>query len=124
VKPSPAISREVPPQAVSDQLEKILGSEIFSRSERLCVFLRFVVGESLAGRGDTLKEQVLAAELYGKRPGSADDDPIVRVDARRLRDKLREFYAGAEPGARFAGKARADAQIRTNRRERGWVWRR
>jgi Tol biopolymer transport system component len=82
------------PQAVCDQLEKILASEIFSRSERLCAFLRFVVSETLAGRGDTLKEQVLAAELYRKRPGSdPDDDPVVRVDARRVRDKLREFYA-------------------------------
>src|SRR5262249_29618266 len=46
------------------------------------------------GQGGSLKEQVLGSQLYGK---DADfdraADPIVRVDARRLRDKLREYYA-------------------------------
>jgi hypothetical protein len=79
---------------VRSQLDKVLASELFSRSERLSGFLRFVVEETLNGRGETLKEPVLAHELYGKE---ADFDgatnPIVRVDARRLRDKLREYYA-------------------------------
>src|SRR5262245_15138334 len=87
----------LPARAVRNQLEKILASEIFSRSERLSAFLRFVVEQALAGKGETLKEQVLAAELYSKRPSSStDDDPVVRVDARRLRDKLREFYAESD----------------------------
>src|SRR5215472_13303115 len=80
--------------AVRSQLQRILGSELFRRSERLSAFLRFVTEEALSGRGGVLKEQVLGSELYGKGPqfdGSAD--PIVRVDARRLRDKLREYYA-------------------------------
>src|SRR5262249_29643938 len=44
----------------------------------------------------SLKEHVIAVELYGK-PGDFDTaaDPIVRIDARRLRDKLREYYADA-----------------------------
>lgn len=57
-------------------------------------FLRFVVEWSLDGEGSSLKEQVLGSELYGKGPefdGSADH--IVRVDARRLRDKLGEYYS-------------------------------
>lgn len=86
----------IPTPVVRHQLERILTSEVFSRSDRLSAFLRFVVEETLAGRGHTLKEPVLAAELYRKRPGSStDDDPVVRVDARRLRDKLREYYAEA-----------------------------
>jgi Tol biopolymer transport system component len=79
---------------VRTQLERILASQIFVRSERLTRFLRFVVEKKLDGAGDTLKEQVLGHELYGK--GLEFDgavDPIVRVDARRLRDKLREYYA-------------------------------
>ena len=79
---------------VRTQLERILDSQIFVRSERLTRFLRFVVEKKLEGAGDTLKEQVLGRELYGK--GLEFDgaiDPIVRVDARRLRDKLREYYA-------------------------------
>ncbi|HET8549717.1 MAG TPA: DUF5050 domain-containing protein [Bryobacteraceae bacterium] len=56
--------------------------------------LRFLVEETLAGRGATLKEQVLACELYGRSTEFvAAADPVVRVDARRLRDKLREYYS-------------------------------
>ena len=79
---------------VRSQLDRILGSELFRRSERLSAFLRYVTEEALSGRGDVLKEQALGSELYGKGAefdGSAD--PIVRVDARRLRDKLREYYS-------------------------------
>jgi hypothetical protein len=77
---------------------KFLPTKSF-RSERLSAFLRFVVEETLAGRGTTLKEQVLALALYGRRPDSTSDDSIVRTDARRLRDKLRAYYSenGHEP---------------------------
>ncbi|HYZ83826.1 MAG TPA: hypothetical protein VE621_05465 [Bryobacteraceae bacterium] len=82
------------------QVDRILASEIFSRSERLSGFLKFIVEQTLEGRGDGLKEQVIGAEFYGKGPdfdGAADS--VVRVDARRLRDKLREYYSefGQEP---------------------------
>jgi hypothetical protein len=80
--------------AVLAQLERILASELFARSARLSAFLRFVVERTLQGQGSTLKEQVIGSQLYGK--GAEFDgaaDPIVRVDARRLRDKLREYYA-------------------------------
>ena len=80
--------------AVRAQLDRILANDIFTRSQRLSVFLRFVVEQTLDGKGNGLKEQVLGAEIYSKGPefdGAAD--PIVRVDARRLRDKLREYYA-------------------------------
>jgi serine/threonine-protein kinase len=87
---------QIPEHLLRNQLHKILASEIFSRSGRLCAFLRFVVDETLAGRGETLKEQVLAAEVYGRASGlTGDDDSMVRVDARRVRDKLREFYAAS-----------------------------
>jgi Tol biopolymer transport system component len=79
---------------VRSQLERILANELFRRSERLSAFLRFVSEEALSGRGAALKEQVLGSELYGKGPEfDGSTDPIVRVDARRLRDKLREYYA-------------------------------
>ncbi|HLH42655.1 MAG TPA: hypothetical protein VKV74_06705 [Bryobacteraceae bacterium] len=80
--------------AVRDQMERILESEIFSRSERLTAFLRFAVTETLEGRGETLKEQVIAASLYLNRQDSRRaEGASVRADARRLRDKLREYYA-------------------------------
>ena len=89
-----------PPAAdVRAELDRILASDIFTRSERLSAYLRFIVERTLAGEGDTLKEQVLAIGLYGKTADfNTAADPIVRVDARRLRDRLREYYASAPPG--------------------------
>ena len=79
--------------AIRVQLEKILASEVFSRSQQLRRFLSFIVEQSLAQQGHTLKESVLAHELYGKGTDfDGGTDPVVRVDARRLRDKLREYY--------------------------------
>ena len=53
------------------QLNKILSSEFFSRSDRLSAFLTFIVEQTLDGHGDTLKEQVIAIELYGNLQTSA-----------------------------------------------------
>jgi Tol biopolymer transport system component len=79
---------------IRSQLATILSSETFSRSDRLSAFLTFVVEQTLDGKGDTLKEQVIALELYGKGADfNTAGDPIVRVDARRLRDRLREYYS-------------------------------
>src|SRR5262245_13951168 len=92
-------SGEVPAALVRAELDRILASEVFARSSRLSSFLKFIVEKTLAGEGGSLKEHVIAIELYEK---SADfntaEDPIVRVDARRLRDRLREYYAGASDG--------------------------
>ena len=98
LQPRPA-ARQVDPgtsfdSRVRSQLARILANDLFVRSDRLRAFLRFVVERTLDGKGAGLKEQVLGSELYGRGPefnGAAD--PIVRVDARRLRDKLREYYA-------------------------------
>src|SRR5687768_14045606 len=84
-----------PDAAVRAELERILASDVFSRAQQLRRFLSFIVEHRLAGEKDALKESVLAHELY--RKGTDFDggvDPVVRVDARRLRDKLREYYEG------------------------------
>ena len=87
--------RELPDSDVRAQLERILASEVFSRSQHLRRFLTFIVEQRLAGEGPSIKESVLAHELYGKGTDfDGGTDPVVRVDARRLRDKLREYYEG------------------------------
>lgn len=93
--PSNQARSHVPASAVRAQLDRILASTVFSRSQHLPRFLSFIVDQTLAGQGHTLKESVLAHELYGKGTDfDGGTDPVVRVDARRLRDKLREFYEG------------------------------
>ncbi len=79
--------------AVGPALQRILDSKTFSRSDRLRRFLRFAVEKVLEGRGSSLKETVIALEVYD-RPTDYDPriDPIVRVEARRLRSKLGRYY--------------------------------
>jgi Tol biopolymer transport system component len=98
-QPKNPAPNDVSPSLVREELDRILASELFTRSERLSAFLRFVVEETLQGRGDGVKEHVIAMAVYGKGTDfSAAADPIVRVDARRLRDKVREYYASAPTG--------------------------
>ena len=88
-----------PDAAIRAELDRILASDVFARSQQLRRFLAFIVDQRLAGQSQSLKESVLAHELYGKGTDfDGGTDPVVRVDARRLRDKLREYYEGrADP---------------------------
>src|SRR5579883_924905 len=87
------ISNELSPEAVQNQVERILGSEKFARSKRLRSLLRFTVQQTLQGHADTLKEYVIGTEVL-KKPDSYDPrrDSLVRVLASRLRVKLKEYY--------------------------------
>lgn len=80
---------------IRNQLEKILTGSGFVQSVRMCRFLRYVVECSLSGDADRLKESVIGVAVFD-RPPSYDPkvDPIVRVEARRLRDKIHEYYEG------------------------------
>src|SRR4026209_292854 len=74
-------------------LERILGSATFQQVDRLKRFLQFIVTEQLEGRGDGLKEYVVGVQVFSK-DSSFDPrtDPIVRVQARRLRARLDRYY--------------------------------
>ena len=87
---------ELDPLAVRAHLAKILESGGFVKAERLCRFLRFTVDAKLKGEEDQIKEYVLGREVFD-RNGTYDPrtDPIVRVEARRLRTKLEEYYSAA-----------------------------
>jgi hypothetical protein len=80
---------------VQSELERILASAGFCNAERLTRFLRFVTEEALKGHGDRLKEYVLGVEVFDRAEGyDPRTDPIVRVEARRLRAKLQGYYDG------------------------------
>src|SRR5450755_968954 len=74
-------------------LDRILASPCFVQSERQQRFLKFIVTETLAGHSDRLKGYTIAIEVFD-RDVSFDPaiDAIVRVEAARLRAKLREYY--------------------------------
>lgn len=76
------------------ELERILSSGIFATADRMKRFLRFVIKETIDGRGDSLNEIQLGAEVYDRNEKfDPRVDSIVRVDAGRLRSKLRDYYA-------------------------------
>jgi serine/threonine-protein kinase len=78
---------------VSFWLQKVLASGLFNRSARLTRFLRFLVDQTLRGSAQDLKEYVIGVEVFDRHAGYDPRlDPIVRVEARRLRLKLRQYY--------------------------------
>src|SRR5437867_825525 len=83
-----------PPDEVRTELERILCSQALGGSDQLKRLLRLVVERTLNGRPELLKEYNLGLEVF-QRPPDYDPkiDPIVRVQARRLRSKLGEYYA-------------------------------
>ncbi len=85
---------EISLNEIRTELGKVLSSSLFSTAHRMRRFLRLVVEETLEGRGDNLNELLLGISVYD-RDKNFDPrvDSIVRVDAGRLRAKLREFYA-------------------------------
>lgn len=80
-------------QKVYDQLTRIFESPQFTRNERRREFLRHVVEETLAGRAGLLKGYSIALTIFA-RDESFDPatDPIVRLEARRLRQELEHYY--------------------------------
>ncbi|MGI4878437.1 MAG: hypothetical protein ACRYG4_13230 [Janthinobacterium lividum] len=84
------------PDAVRDQLVRLEASKAFHGSSRLTAFLRFVVNETLGGSGALLKEVIVGQAIYPRDPPyDPVIDSVVRVEARRLRRKLDEYYLGA-----------------------------
>ena len=84
-------------KAIREQLVRILRSGPFQKSSRKQRFLEYIVNETLAGR--SVKGYDVALEVFG-RPESFDPavDPVVRVEAGRLREKLREYYGADGQG--------------------------
>ncbi|HPT28121.1 MAG TPA: hypothetical protein PLZ95_17010 [Bryobacteraceae bacterium] len=78
---------------VQAQLDRILSSSAFSGSDRHRQFLSFVVNQALKGDTSKLNEFVLGFEVFNR--GESFDpriDSIVRVEARRLRERLKKYY--------------------------------
>jgi serine/threonine-protein kinase len=81
-------------QLLKEELERVLSSAAFARSERLSKLLRFLVERHIEGRDGELKESLIGVEAFGRRP---DYDPkldsTVRTEAVRLRARLNKYYS-------------------------------
>jgi TolB-like protein/Tfp pilus assembly protein PilF len=85
--------------AIRTQLDRVLSDPLFVNAPRLSQLLRYLVANSLAGHERELQEYSVAMAVFGR--GASFDpriDTIVRVQARRLRSRLDDYYHG--PGAR------------------------
>jgi TolB-like protein len=84
------------PLAIERQLDRITASDEFRKCPQLMRFLRFAVREALSERDGGSKERLIGMEVFGRASDyDAGADPVVRVEARRLRRKLADYYAGA-----------------------------
>lgn len=80
-------------EAIRNHLNRVLDSPAMKRSESLSSFLRFIVEETLSGRGDRLKARVVATKALGRDSNfDSKADPIVRIQAGRLRRALDRYY--------------------------------
>lgn len=94
MQPSSVLLNATPePQAVRDHLARILASRNFVVPQRVQGFLTYVVEETLAGRGDRLKAIAIATDVFGRGLDfDAMNDPVVRIEAGRLRRALERYY--------------------------------
>ncbi len=84
--------------AIAEHVDEALRSPLFVKAERQARFLRFVVDAALQSPAPLVREFDIARAVYDRR----DDydprvNPIVRVEAARLRARLREYYEASPP---------------------------
>ena len=81
--------------AIREQLDRIIESGPFLRAPRRQRFLQYIVNETLEGRSERLKGYNIALAVFDRSETfDSNVDPIVRMEAARLRDRLREYYEG------------------------------
>ena len=93
--PSPIEPDDIPVDEVRAALERVLRNGDFARNTNCTRILRFIVEETIEGRGARLKAFSIAT-LALNRPGDFNPqaNSIVRVQAKRLRELLGQYYAG------------------------------
>ncbi|MGO7958645.1 tetratricopeptide repeat protein [Rhizobium leguminosarum] len=86
------------------EAERLLADPRLHVSDRHRAFLRYIVDAVFEGRGDTVKAYSIAIDVFNRPPSfDPSSDPIVRIEATRLRETLAKYYEqlGDEPGARL-----------------------
>ncbi|OWV86263.1 adenylate cyclase, partial [Rhizobium sp. R693] len=90
---APTLSRPPPaPDDIRRQLDIIIASPEFPRFGRSAAFLTYVTEETLAGRAERIKGYTIAVEVFKRNEGFKQDDPVVRIEAGRLRRLLERYY--------------------------------
>jgi adenylate cyclase len=91
-----AAANGIAPEAVRTQLQSIVVCQEFDASERNRRFLKYVVEETLAGRTERIKAYSIATSVFGREASfDPQTDPIIRIEASRLRRSLERYYLTA-----------------------------
>ena len=78
---------------ILEQVERICSNSEFRAKKLICRFLRFIVNETLEGRGDSLKGYTIGVSVLGKNDDfDPEQDSLVRIHAGRLRRLLHTYY--------------------------------
>src|ERR1039458_9672154 len=90
----PEISALSSQEAERDELDAV--AEALAKSPRLSLLVRYLGEKYFHGESDQLHEYNIATEVFvrSKTAFDAGEDAIARVEAHRLRKKLKEFYEG------------------------------
>jgi len=83
---------------IIDQLERILRSREFQAPDRGRRFLRYIVEEAVDGRAERLTAYNIAQAVFGRGADfDAQSDPVVRIEAGRIRRGLEGYYRPSLP---------------------------
>ncbi|WP_455274200.1 tetratricopeptide repeat protein [Rhizobium herbae] len=89
----PTELREAPgAEDIRSQLRRIITSSEFPSFSRGAAFLSYIVEETLAGRANRLKGFSIALEVFRRDEHFTQEDPVVRIEAGRLRRALERYY--------------------------------
>jgi len=73
---------------------RVADSIYFRKGPKLRAFLLYVCENTILGRPENVREQLIGCKVFGRRPDySLSDDNIVRVEARELRKRLEGYFA-------------------------------
>ena len=91
------------PAAVRKALAQLLASREFCRAQRMSRLIKFLVEKELAGEVHETTEYAIGFEVFDRNAVnySTSEDPIVRVQVGRLRDRLKTYYAASGAHAPF-----------------------
>jgi hypothetical protein len=80
-------------EQIRKQLEKILESQAFHNSRRYAAVLKFIVNQTLEGRGDRLKERTIGIEVFHRAADyDTATDHVVRSAVAEIRKRLAQYY--------------------------------
>ena len=79
---------------LTDSLDQLLASKTFSRSGQLKRLLVYLRDATVSTDPSVWSETSIGAIAFGRKDFNPKLDTIVRVEMRRLRQKLDEYYAG------------------------------